>query len=46
MLSPYFQQFIDSQNDFISNLNSITNDDEYKKDIVEIISKLQELKDK
>ena len=46
MPSPYFQQFFDSQNDFIHNLNSITNDDEYKKDIVEIISKLQKLKDK
>ena len=42
----YEQQYKDSCNSYIEDLNSITNDDEYKKDIVEIISKLQKLKDK
>lgn len=42
----YEQQYKDSCNSYVDNLNSITNNDEYKKDIVEIISKLQKMKGK
>lgn len=41
----YDQQYRDSCSAYIEDLNFITNDDEYKKDIVEIISKLHSLKD-
>lgn len=42
----YEQQYKDSCASYVDNLNSITNNDEYKKDIVEIISKLQKMKGK
>ena len=40
----YEQQYKDSCTSYVNNLNSITNNDEYKKDIVEIIFKLQKMK--
>ena len=42
----YEQQYRDSCTSYVDSLNSITNNDEYKKDIVEIISKLQKMKGK
>lgn len=45
LFNPYEQQYNDSYNVFQHDLNTITNSDEYKGDIVEIISKLRSLKD-
>ena len=46
MPNPYEYQYQNNLNAFTSNLNAVTNSDEYKSDIVEVISKLRELKDK
>lgn len=46
MPGPYDQLYLDSYNAFVRDLNSITNSEEYKKDVVEIISKLHMLKGK
>lgn len=43
---PYWQQYIDSFYNFKNELNMLTNSDEYKMNLVEIISKLKKLKDK
>ena len=43
---PYEQQYRDSYTAFEHSLNIITNSSEYKTDIVEIISKLKNMKDK
>lgn len=45
-LGPYELQYRNSYNDFERNLNVITNSDEYKMNLVEIISKLKKMKDK
>lgn len=45
-LGPYELQYRDSYDDFVRNLNVITNSDEYKMNLVEIISKLKKMKDK
>jgi len=42
----YEQQYRDSYNDFEHDLNVITNSNQYKTDIVEIIAKLKKMKDR
>lgn len=43
--NPYYQQYIDGQNAFLHALNVFVNSEEYKENIVRIISKLEKLKE-
>ncbi|MCM1101252.1 MAG: hypothetical protein NC398_07690 [Acetatifactor muris] len=44
ILNPYYQQFIEMQNAFTYALNVFVNSEEYKENIVKIISKLEKIK--
>ena len=46
MINPYEQQRSRAYQTFVYYINDISNDENYKKNIVEIISKLEKLKDK
>lgn len=42
--NPYYQQYVEGQNAFQYSLNVFVNSEEYKENIVKIISKLEKIK--
>jgi len=44
VFNPYYQQYVDGQNAFQYELNDFVNSEDYKENVVKIISKLEEIK--